>query len=462
MTAVVAPVRVEARLDPQLSRWLWLVKWLLAVPHYVCLAVLWAAFVLTSVVALVAILATGRYPRGLFAFNAGVLRWSWRVGYYAYGALGTDRYPPFTLGDAPDYPARLEIAYPEHLSRGLVLVKWWLLALPHYLVLGVLLGGGAWASGRDDEVGGPASLGLIGLLVVIAAVALTVTGRYPRGLFDLVLGLDRWVLRVAAYAGLLTDQYPPFRLDLGGSEPQSLVVSEERGPEDQAPAPAPGVRSAGRIVAGSLVLLLGLPLLAAGAGTAWLDRVGRDDDGFLTTDLVRVASSAPAVVSERLDVHLDETAWALSDDLLGEVRLRAEATDGGAVFVGIAASADVERYLEGVAQDRAVRVEDRAVVLERSGGASAADPPTEQRFWAASASGTGRQTVDWEATDGRWTAVVMRPEGTAGVDVRAEAGATVPVLQWVAVALLVSGAVLSLAGGALLASGAGSRTVREA
>jgi hypothetical protein len=216
------PVHVDAQLDQPLSRWLWLVKWVLALPHYVVLAFLWLAFVLLSVVAFFAILFTGHYPRRIFAFNVGVLRWTWRVGYYAYGALGTDRYPPFSLAERPDYPARLAVDYPEHLSRGLVLVKWWLLAIPHYLVVGILLGGAWTVATNDTHV---VTVGLISVLVVVAAVTLLFTGRYPGPLYDLVLGLNRWVLRVAGYVALMTDAYPPFRLDLGGADPATLSVT---------------------------------------------------------------------------------------------------------------------------------------------------------------------------------------------------------------------------------------------
>jgi hypothetical protein len=233
------PVKLEAQLDPAVSRWLWLVKWLLAIPHYVVLFFLWIAFAVLTVVAFFAILFTGRYPRAIFDFTSGVLRWNWRVAYYAYSALGTDRYPPFTLGDAPGYPARLQIDYPGQLSRGLVLVKWWLLAIPHYLVLGIFLGGGPYLSYRFGDSGGTAIQGggLIGLLVLIAAITLLFTGRYPRDLFDLIIGLNRWVYRVAGYATLMTDQYPPFRLDQGGEDPAGPLpgaptAAEPPGPVD--------------------------------------------------------------------------------------------------------------------------------------------------------------------------------------------------------------------------------------
>jgi hypothetical protein len=225
------PLRLTGELSPKLSRGLWLVKWLLAIPHFIVLFFLWVAFAVVSIVAFFAILFSGRYPRPLFDFNVGVLRWTWRVGFYSYSALATDKYPPFTLKDTPDYPARLEVAYPESLSRGLVLVKWWLLAIPHYLVIAVFAGG-AWAgSGIDRLYGGG---GLVGLLVLFAGVMLLFTSRYPKPLYDFVLGMNRWVFRVAAYGALMTDVYPPFRLDMGGDEPPTGT-----GPESALLTPTP-------------------------------------------------------------------------------------------------------------------------------------------------------------------------------------------------------------------------------
>lgn len=215
------PARLRGELDPVLSRWLWLVKWFLAIPHFIVLFFLWFAFVVVTVIAGFAILFTGRFPRSLFDFNVGVLRWNWRVAFYAYSALGTDKYPPFTLART-DYPADFEVDYPERLSRGLVLVKWWLLALPHLIIIAALTGTSTvrWSdpqpSGIRYETG--TGFSLVGFLVLVAAVILLFSGRYQRPLFDLLLGFNRWIYRVITYVALMRDEYPPFRLDQGARE----------------------------------------------------------------------------------------------------------------------------------------------------------------------------------------------------------------------------------------------------
>ncbi len=139
---------------------------------------------------LLMILFRRRYPRWWFDFALELARFSTRIG--AYAALLTDKYP----STVEEQSVHLDIDYPDaerDLNRWLPLVKW-LLAIPHYLVLGVL------------------SLGAIGA-IIIAWFAILFTGRYPRGLFDFVVGVGRWWLRVQAYAFLLvTDRYPPFAL----------------------------------------------------------------------------------------------------------------------------------------------------------------------------------------------------------------------------------------------------------
>lgn len=196
------PVTIRGELTEPVSRWLFLVKWLLIIPHVIVLIFLWLGFAISWIITLVAILATGRYPRTLFDYNVGVLRWGWRVGFYSYQALGTDKYPPFTLEKRDDYPADLDVVYPEQLSRGLALVKWWLLAIPHYLILALLTGGIGYRFG-----------GLQGILLLFAAIANLFTGKYPESLWNFIMGINRWQYRVAGYVSLMTDRYPPFSFD---------------------------------------------------------------------------------------------------------------------------------------------------------------------------------------------------------------------------------------------------------
>ncbi|HET9646909.1 MAG TPA: DUF4389 domain-containing protein [Microlunatus sp.] len=216
------PARLTGELDPHLSRWLWLVKWFLAIPHYIVLAFLWLAFVVTTVIAGFAILFTGRYPRALFDFNVGVLRWSWRVGFYATTAIGTDRYPPFTLART-DYPADFDVDYPERLSHGLVLVKSWLLAIPQLIIIGLFTTNVPywWSTGGDMSSGyqSVAGFSLLGFLVLVAGVSLLFTRTYPPTLFDFTIGINRWIYRVITYTALMRDEYPPFQLDQGQHEP---------------------------------------------------------------------------------------------------------------------------------------------------------------------------------------------------------------------------------------------------
>ena len=464
------PVRLEGRLEPQLSRWLWLVKWLLAIPHFIVLFFLWIAFVVLTIVAFFAILFTGRYPRGIFDFNVGVLRWTWRVSYYSYGALGTDRYPPFTLDEQPDYPATLAVAYPERLSRGLVLVKWWLLAIPQYILVGIFVGGAGSAAGEAQDQGGWHwwyGGGLIGVLVLFAAIALLFTARYPRGIFDLVLGLDRWVARVAAYAFLMTDDYPPFRLDQGGDDPAGAAAMAPETPtagaalgqppspaETTAAEPAPRQRGgAGRvalIVVGVITALLSLAFLAGGTALVVVDQVQRDDDGFLMSPSEGFSTATYAIVSESADVDFSGSERA-ARAILGDVRIRSESDRD--VFVGIARDTDVDEYLDSVERSVVTDIGEDPEYSHRRGDPPAS-PPGDQDFWVASTSGSGEQTLEWEPEDGSWSAVVMNSDGSRGVASELSIGAELDAALWVGIVLLVVGALLAALAAVAITAGA--------
>jgi hypothetical protein len=443
------PVRVDASLDADLSRWLWLVKWVLLIPHYLVLMFLWLGFVVMTAVALVAIVITGRYPRSLFEFNVGVLRWTWRVQYYAAGGFGTDQYPPFTLADDPAYPARLDVAYPQRLSRGLALIKWWLLAIPHYIIVGVFTGGGVWLVGHLGR-SGTGWPGLISILALVAAVVLLFTGQYPRQLFDFVVGLNRWVLRVAAYAALMTDQYPPFRLDQGGHEPGALTLPPPSGPGMQAgPAgdPAPPPRSgwtSGRVacvVAGALLAVVSLGLLGSGGAASWATTAGRQG-GYVNLGSEMFHSNGYAVTSSPVQLDANTPGWDAVRVLFGTIRLTATPASRGRVFLGIAPADRAASYLSGSSY---LTVRDitssRSVEYTAHLGTAAPAPPGRAGIWTALATGPGRQSLTWQPRTGNWTVVAMNADGTRPVSLRVAVAATAPALPWIAGALLTAGVV---------------------
>jgi Domain of unknown function (DUF4389) len=424
------------------------------------LAFLWIGFVVLSVVAWVAILATGRYPRAIFDYNVGVLRWTWRVQYYTVGAFGTDRYPPFTLADDPAYPAHLEIEYPQRLSRGLALVKWWLLAIPHYIIVGVFTGSGLWFGWQEGSrawsLGG---LGLIGILAVIAAVVLLVTGRYPDQMFDFLLGMNRWVLRVAAYAGLMTDKYPPFRLDMGGHESGTLTLPSSgqealTGPEPSA-GPGGPARSGGwtaarivSVVAGAVAFLVSLGLLGGGGAALWAQT--QRHDGYIDFGTTTYSTAGYALASDTIGMHAASGGWDAASALVGTVRIQVTPAAGSSpAFIGIAPAAAADRYLTGVAYATVRGATDHHGTYAEHAGSAPAVPPTAAGIWTAHASGSGTQTLTWAVKSGDWMIVAMNADGSQPVSVKVSVAATLPALPWVATGLL-AGGFACLVGGVLL------------
>ena len=449
------PLRVEARRDETLSRWLWLVKWALLIPHYLILAVLWVGLIVLTPVAYLAVLFTGRYPAPIRAYNLAVLRWSWRVNYYGYQALGTDRYPPFTLADVPDYPARLHLAETGPPPRWLPLVAW-LFAVPHVLLLGALSGAATWTIDSGDA-STSAPLGVVTVGVLIAGLGLLFAGRYPRGLHDLLVGVARWNLRVLAYLTLLTPSYPPFRLDQGELEPDDpsgpARAGEPATPADPAPAArgsAAGAVSA--LVAGAILLLPAAGLGAAGVALLAFDGM-RDSSGYVTSPVVGASSSAAAITADGITIEGGDF-WARNLADVGGVRITAASTNGKAVFIGIARQAQVDSWLSGTAHDSIVNVTDGEARYDRTAGTvRAVTAPAEQDFWLASTTGAGNATLEWQATDGDYTVVLANADGSVDLATRVRASAQIPDLTALGGGVLGTGVVLGLLGFGLIALG---------
>lgn len=189
------PARLDFEGDYRITRWRPLVQWLLAIPHLVVADVLGSLRNVLTLISLVTVVFTRRIPRAIFGAIAMCYRYEWRA--FSYALFLHEDYPPFDFeasaaDDRVEPHTTISFDYPETLNRWAPLYKWFL-AIPHYFVLLVL-----WLAAA--------------VTVIVGFFAVLFTGEYPHGARDFLVDVYRYGLRVQAYVGLLTDQYPPFRL----------------------------------------------------------------------------------------------------------------------------------------------------------------------------------------------------------------------------------------------------------
>jgi len=206
-----------------------------------------------------------------------------------------------------------------------------------------------------------------------------------------------------------------------------------------------GSRTAAIAVA-SVLAALSLTSMALGAVSLWGDSQ-RDDQGYFSTDTHRYTATTSALTTEDLDVEGDVPGWvAGDDDLYGKLRLRVSSRDGEPVFAGIARTTDVERYLAGTAHTKVTDIETSPfeVSYDDHDGARRPAAPADERIWATSVEGSGRQTLDWDVREGRWSVVVMNADGSRGVDADVKAGVSIGFLEPLGWGLLAGGGLLLL------------------
>lgn len=216
-----------------------------------------------------------------------------------------------------------------------------------------------------------------------------------------------------------------------------------------APGPDPARKgwTAGRIVAlvaGSILILACVALLGGAGVLTWADQ--QQQGGYLAAGTAAYSTDGYALASD--PVHLHGT-WRWLGRFAGDVRLRVTATSPGtSVFVGIGSAGDVSRYLAGTSYTSVTAFGDHDLTQHR--GSMVPAPPSTALDWAAQASGAGTQTLRWTVRSGDWTAVVMNPDGSPGVAVRADVGVTSPVLPSLAAGLLAAGLTAGLIGAAFV------------
>ena len=232
------------------------------------------------------------------------------------------------------------------------------------------------------------------------------------------------------------------------SDEPTIQPQPQPEPEPRREPPAP-VRGTGRLIGGVVLVVIGVLAFALGGTLLGLHLGTRDDDGFYEIDETELATPTRALVSESVEVDLGD-AWFIDSGDLGDLRLAAESRAGAPVFVGIGPTADVRRYLVGVAQQQADF--DDGDLGDQTADTRAPAPPGSQSFWAASAEGAGKQAAVWPIEDGEWSGVVMNADGARGVDVTAQLGFKSDLGLWVGIGALVFGLVVGAIGVVLLVS----------
>lgn len=235
--------------------------------------------------------------------------------------------------------------------------------------------------------------------------------------------------------------------DLHRPAPPQPPVDATKSPGDAAQRPTgwgwTPLRIVG-VVLGSVLVLQSLGMLLGGAGALWVDRGLRDDAGYLTSDTQSLNTDGYALSTE--NIAIETAGLDVPDLLMGDVRIRATGSDGDPLFIGIAPTAEAEQYLQGVRATTIVDFDDDNQAYRQVEGGAPANPPAQEDIWTAQSSGAGTQSLEWEIEDGDWTVVVMNADAGADIDARADIGATVPMLGWLAAVLLVGGGLLLLVG----------------
>jgi hypothetical protein len=257
---------------------------------------------------------------------------------------------------------------------------------------------------------------------------------------------------------MMTDAYPPFRLDLGGAEGGTQGHGDEPFEDNGDPVlPAPTSSGSGRdrvgtiSAAAGIVLIVLAGILAVGAVALWSAKQALpDDDGFFMTPPARCSVDTFAITSEKLRVHIDGVDELTPSSLLGEGRVTVKSRHESQVFVGIAASDWVGTYLDGVARTTMIPVrafEERHLpVCESTGGHAPSAAPAWEPIWTTYSQGHGRQVITWPFQEGDWTVVVMNGDGSRGLDVSVDAGATFPGVRMLISALFIAAGISLLFG----------------